>query len=182
MRLLLVQNHFQVDTGLVAEAIDRFDIEYELACSFESEPLPNPLGYTAVVVFGSPRSCYEIADDPGLLQVRDLVTDCVEADKPVLGLCFGAQMLAYVLGGEVYRHTELELGPCDIALTADGMKSPAFAGFPERFMMPECHFDTFDLPKGARHLARSEVCANQAFAAGPHLGLQFHGKRGKGIR
>lgn len=174
MRLLLVQNHPVVDAGLVAEALDRREIEYDAAKSFEQESLPDPFGYTAVVIFGSPESCCAIADHPALLRVRDLVTDCVAADKPVLGLCFGAQVLAYVLGGDVHRHTQLELGRCEVSLTSAGVTSSVFAGFPKRFEMPQCHFDTFDLPNGAQHLATSSVCANQAFAAGPHIGLQFH--------
>ncbi len=174
MRLLLVQNHYHVDPGLVAEALNRLGVEYELAKSYNSEPLPNPLAFSATVIFGSPRSCYDIDENPDLLRVRDLVTDCVAADKPVLGLCFGAQLLAQVLGAQVYRHTQLELGRCAVTLRTEGRTSPFFAGFPEQFEMPQCHFDTFDLPQGGKHLAESAVCANQAFAAGPHVGLQFH--------
>jgi GMP synthase-like glutamine amidotransferase len=89
----------------------------------------------------------------------------VDADVPVLGLCFGGQMLARVLGGDVFRSDVSEIGWLEVrsndpALVPEG---PWF----------QWHFDAFTLPPGATLIAESDVCP-QAFVAGRSLGLQFH--------
>jgi GMP synthase-like glutamine amidotransferase len=89
----------------------------------------------------------------------------IDADVPVLGLCFGGQMLARVLGGEVFRGERSEIGWLPVRsqnprLVPDG---PWF----------QWHFDWFTLPPGATQIAESDL-GPQAFVAGRSLGLQFH--------
>ena len=89
----------------------------------------------------------------------------IDADVPVLGLCFGGQMLARALGAEVFRRTKSEIGwlpvrSTDPELVPDG---PWF----------QWHFDSFTVPPGATLIAESDV-GPQAFVAGRSLGLQFH--------
>jgi GMP synthase-like glutamine amidotransferase len=84
---------------------------------------------------------------------------------PILGLCFGGQMLARVLGSEVYRSDKEEIGWLPV-----GTRDPE--------LVPDCpwfqwHFDTFTPPPGATIVAENEV-GPQAFVAGRSLGLQFH--------
>jgi GMP synthase-like glutamine amidotransferase len=91
----------------------------------------------------------------------------------VLGICLGAQMLADVLGGVVTRHREKEIGWHRMHRTEE--RHPWLADLPESFTSFSWHGDTYTLPAGARRLAYSEACVEQAFAYGDHvLGLQFH--------
>jgi GMP synthase-like glutamine amidotransferase len=89
----------------------------------------------------------------------------VDADVPVLGLCYGGQMLARVLGGTVYRSDVAEIGWLPLR-TTDPELVPQGPWF-------QWHFDAFTLPPGARLVADTDV-GPQAFVAGRSLGLQFH--------
>lgn len=117
-----------------------------------------------IVVLGSDASAY---DDslPWLAMELAHLHDEVERGAPVLGICFGGQALARVLGGTVAPAPEPEHG-----LRTVQTLDPALV--PEGPWM-ESHSDAFTLPPGALEVARTEVCL-QAFTAGPHLGLQFH--------
>jgi GMP synthase-like glutamine amidotransferase len=93
----------------------------------------------------------------------------------VVGVCLGAQLVAEVLGGRVFRNLYKEIGWLPIELTEEGRRSPLFEGLPQRLDVFHWHGDTFDLPPGSVHLARSKGCAHQAFLyQGRVLGLQFH--------
>ncbi|QMV43443.1 type 1 glutamine amidotransferase [Cohnella cholangitidis] len=84
-------------------------------------------------------------------------------------------MLAELLGGRVYRHACKEIGWHSVRLTEE--RHPWLCDFPDQFHSFQWHGDTFDLPPGARWLAHSKACANQAFSCGEAervIGLQFH--------
>jgi len=126
-----------------------------------------------LVVLGSPLSVYQEEQAPWLSAEKRLVKTAIDRGMKVLGICFGAQMIAELLGGEVYRNGEKELGWHEVRRT--GESHPWLEGLPESFYSFQWHGDTFKLPHGAKHLAYSAACANQAFAYGDHvLGLQFH--------
>jgi GMP synthase (glutamine-hydrolysing) len=151
--------------GSVCPALDELGIEPRVA-SFVSAPdaVPDPAEADVVVVMGSSES----ADDdalPWLGPELAYLHRAVELGTPVLGICFGGQALSRVLGGTVGRAPRAERGFVDL-----GSLDPATLA-PGRWM--QFHRDAFTLPPGARPLARNDVCL-QAFAAGPHLGVQFH--------
>jgi GMP synthase (glutamine-hydrolysing) len=128
------------------------------------QPMPDPDDLDAVVVLGS----IESVCDHGVAWIapeRELVADAVARGVPVLGICFGAQLLAEVLGGQVFRSPTPEFGWREIASTAPAIVAPG------PWLL--WHRDAFSVPPGATELARTETCA-QAFVIGPHLGLQFH--------
>jgi GMP synthase-like glutamine amidotransferase len=94
-----------------------------------------------------------------------LVERAVEAEVPVLGLCFGGQALATVLGGFVERATGPELGWVELD-TRDPEQVP-------RGPWLAWHWDRFVLPDDVEELASTAI-GSQAFRSGPHLGVQFH--------
>lgn len=116
---------------------------------------------------------------PFLPRERALVGEAMTAGVPVLGICLGAQLLAYVAGGEVTAKSgETERGSCPIDLLAAAGDDPLFAGLTgyDELRMIENHQDSITaLPPGAVQLATSEVCHVQAFRVGAAAwGVQFH--------
>ncbi|MDO3411192.1 type 1 glutamine amidotransferase [Saccharibacillus sp. CPCC 101409] len=132
------------------------------------------LGHTdLLIVGGSPAGAYEDEKYPWLAPEKAFVREAIDRGVKVFGICFGAQMLAELLGGRVYPHSRKEIGWHEIARSAE--RHPALASLPENFRSLQWHGDTFDLPPGAVRLASSEHCVNQAYACGDRiLAVQFH--------
>jgi GMP synthase-like glutamine amidotransferase len=126
--------------------------------------LPTPDRFAFVASLGSAKSPNH-RDDRLVIEELDLIARCVDREIPVLGLCFGGQALASVLGGTVEVLDAPELGWHRIESAAPDV----VAGGP----WLQWHFEAFRAPPGAEELARSPVCS-QAFRFGPHLGTQFH--------
>lgn len=132
-------------------------------------------GLDGVILSGSPRDAW--TDDPVNHRLTEVVRHCQDQEIPLLGVCYGHQILARALGAKVGRHPEgLELGNTPVELTVAGQVSPLFAGFPERFDVLSSHADAvLDLPPGAELLARGRHTKTQAFSWGDRLfGVQFH--------
>ena len=127
-----------------------------------------------LVVLGGPIGAYDEALFPFLIPELKLVERRLEADRPILGLCLGAQIMARALGARVYRNPNgKELGWSALSLTEAGENS-VLGGLGDAAVL-HWHGDTFDLPHGAERLASTPQTANQAFAWGQRaLALQFH--------
>lgn len=151
-----------------------FKISYRDAW-FDDRPF-DPLEPDVLAVLGAPIGLYEGQDYPFIEQELQAVRARVENQRPVLGICFGAQMLAAALGSRVYKGPSFEFGWGPLALTEAGRGSPVanYDGLQRAAF--HCHGDTFDLPRGATLLASTSRYANQAFSIGPHLAMQFHGE------
>ncbi len=127
-----------------------------------------------VVFLGGPIGAYQEDAYPFLAQERALAERCLERDQAVVGICLGAQIMARALGAKVYPGERPEIGWAPITLSEEGRHS-WLAPLEETEAVFHWHGDTFDLPAGARHLASTEICRNQAFSWGSHaLALQFH--------
>ena len=116
-----------------------------------------------VVVLGSERTAFDDAV-PWLHGELSLVRQALAEEVPLLGICFGGQVLARALGARVYRLPEPEIGWVRLASQHPGLARGPWL---------EWHRDGFELPQGARELATGGASV-QAYAIGPHLGLQFH--------
>ena len=151
-----------------------FKIAYRDAW-FDDRPF-DPLEPDVLVVLGAPVGLYEADDYPFIEQELDAVRARIEHQRPVLGVCFGAQMLAAALGARVYKGSSFEFGWGPLSLTEAGRVSPVahYDGLQRAAF--HCHGDTFDLPRGATLLASTARYTNQAFSMGPHLAMQFHGE------
>ncbi len=136
--------------------------------------LPQPEAVDCLVILGGPMSAWDDAGYPWLRAEKYLLETFIRAERPVLGICLGAQLLADVLGARVYPGEHSEIGWFPVSATQQSRAHPLGAVLPKRFDTFLWHGDTFDLPAGAVHLASSEVVPHQAFAWGRALGLQFH--------
>jgi GMP synthase-like glutamine amidotransferase len=164
MRALLLQHEEATPPGLVTEWLGEHDASVETFRIDVDDREVDPTGFDLIVSLGSEFAAFDDSKSFVLREAR-LMRRAVDADVPVLGLCFGGQMLARVLGGEVSRGTESEIGWLPVR-----SKDPELVPEGPWF---QWHFDTFTLPPGATLIAESDV-APQAFVAGRSLGLQFH--------
>jgi GMP synthase (glutamine-hydrolysing) len=126
-----------------------------------------------VVVLGAPIGAGDEETYPFLADELALVRHRLEVQRPLLGICLGAQLIARVLGAEVRPMGVKEIRFSPLTLTEEGKDSPLAA----LGTVPVLHWhgDQFGIPPGATRLAYTDVCTNQAFAMGRAvLGLQFH--------
>lgn len=142
---------------------------------YKNNRLPEIEEIDWLIVLGGPMNIYEEDKYPWLTAEKTFIRKAVESNKTVVGICLGAQLIADVLGAKVYPGKYKEIGWFPIRLTQEARQSNIFGFLPEQFNVFHWHGDTFDLPAGAVHLARSAGCENQAFVYNECiLGLQFH--------
>lgn len=142
---------------------------------YEQEALPDITAFDMLIVMGGPMGIYDYHEHPWLKPEKKFIRACIDAGKPVLGICLGAQLIADVLGGKVTRNPEKEIGWFSIEVTAEGRDTAIGQLLAEADDTFHWHGDTFAIPPGAIHLARSDACEHQAFLYdGRVLGLQFH--------
>ncbi|QLF93466.1 glutamine amidotransferase [Pseudomonas sp. ABC1] len=126
-----------------------------------------------LVVLGGPIGAFDEAIHPFLADELALVRRRLRSQRPLLGICLGAQLIARVLGAEVRPQGVKEIGFAPLTLTEEGQAS-ALAALGDTPVL-HWHGDRFEIPPGAVRLAGTAVCDNQAFALGSQvLGLQCH--------
>lgn len=127
-----------------------------------------------LVVLGGPIGAYEDEGYPFLASELRLIERRLGAERPMLGICLGAQLMARVLGARVYPGEGKELGWSPVELSEAGRRS-CLAPLGDNTPVLHWHGDTFELPANVLHLARTPRYHNQAFAVGLYgLALQFH--------
>jgi GMP synthase (glutamine-hydrolysing) len=140
-----------------------------------NEPLPPADSFDLLVVMGGPMGANDDARYRWMKGEKLLIELAIERGKKVLGVCLGAQLIASVLSAKVYANSQKEIGWFPVELNPPNVRNHPLSVLPQRTTVFHWHGDTFDLPKGAAHLARSRACENQAFSVGNNvIGLQFH--------
>jgi GMP synthase (glutamine-hydrolysing) len=133
----------------------------------------DPLSPDIVAVLGAPVGAYEDSIYPFLADELRILERRLTAERPLVGICLGAQLMARALGARVYPGSAKEIGWSSIQLTREGQNSPL--RHLESGPVLHWHGDTFDLPKGAVRLASTPITQNQAFSFGRSaLAIQFH--------
>jgi GMP synthase (glutamine-hydrolysing) len=125
------------------------------------------------VIYGGMYNAYDTDRHPFLKEEYRWIGAALEAGIPVLGICQGAQMIAFHQGAWAGApdHGGHEFGYYEVTSLVEGF-------MPGPLVLAQAHFHTFDLPAGAVHLARSEMFENQAFRLGEKVyGFQFHAEQ-----
>lgn len=128
-----------------------------------------------LVIMGGAMSVNDEDRYRWLLAEKAFIRQWIEAGKPVVGLCLGAQLIASSLGASVHRNAHKEIGWWPVQAVAHVQPNIRLFDFPESITPLSWHGDAFELPEGAILLARSAATAHQAFQYGQTvLGFQFH--------
>ena len=171
-RIVLIRHEAEPVEDRVSAYLSAQGYDIRFYRPFRGEALPMDENIAGCVIFGGLYNVYDTSDHPFLLREYAFIQKCLDEDVPMLGICQGAQMIAWHLGAEV--------GP-----TADGLhefgyyelQPTAEAGdfLPGPMHVLQSHWHGFDVPAGAVKLASSEGFPNQAFRIGDKVyGFQFH--------
>jgi len=169
--VLIVLHQETSSPGRVGQLLERMGFSLDIRRPPLGERLPETLeGHSGAVVFGGPMSANDEHDY--VRHETDWMAVPLKEDKPLLGICLGAQMLVNHLGGKVESHPEglVEIGWYPIRPTEEGR---ALMDWPE--MIYQFHREGFTLPSGAVHLVEGDTYEHQAFRYGDNAwGVQFH--------
>lgn len=171
--ILAVLHQPTTDTGRVGQLLTSYGYQLDICLPCLGEPLPSSLDHhEAVIVFGGPMSVNDEETLPYLRTELNWIPTVLESEKPYLGICLGAQLLAKALGAKVCDHpSEIrEIGYFPITPTLEGREY-----FQSLQYVYHWHREGFELPHDAVLLARGETFPNQAFRYGKSAyGVQFH--------
>lgn len=168
----------------VATVARSMGLEVIIHALYDGAPVPTTLpNGDLLLVMGGSMGIGDIGDAqwPFLQSEVDLLAGLLANQRPVLGICLGAQLMAHALGARVaplrvgdppVRHLEVGWGAVTFAVPPDADAS--LAGIHESEVVLHWHGDTFDAPAGARVLASTLACPNQMFRLGRSFGIQFH--------
>lgn len=141
----------------------------------EEQPTPPEGNYTGMVIMGGPMGACDDEQFPHLQQTVDLIHQFHREDKPIMGVCLGAQLIARAFGSRVYPHSVPEIGFTPINVIDATAPETWLQDCASDLQLMQWHFDTFDLPAPATLLMTNEACQHQAFRIGSKVyGFQFH--------
>lgn len=172
-----VLQHVECETiGSIAELLHAKDLSVRIIRLFDDQPAPSTLDSSSgLIVMGGPMGVYDQERFPYLTDERRLIEATVRANKPVLGICLGSQLLAAALGAAVKPSGTQEIGWHAVTLASAAKNDPLWSEIPTTFMALHWHGDVFELPAGAELLASSAMTPHQAFRYGKNAyGLLFH--------
>jgi len=174
-RIAVLQHFWCENAGVFEPALVRLGHQVEDVELFKGRAVPGKRDFDAWVVMGGPMNVEQTNRYPFLGPEKDLLAELIAEDWPMMGICLGAQLIASAAGARVYPQRPKEIGLFPITLCPAAREDPLFALFDDPQEVFQWHGDTFDLPAGAVHLARSDRFERQAFRLGRRVyALQFH--------
>ncbi|QBC43850.1 glutamine amidotransferase [Iodobacter fluviatilis] len=158
--------------GYLQSFLDKHGVPYRVFAIDAGDTPPRCAAeFSGVVILGSNAGVND-----GLAWIKReeaLLKDALRLERPILGHCFGGQLLSKSLGGEVRRNSVPQIGWGKVLVTKFD-EARQWLGDKRELDLFHWHFDTFEVPRGAKRMLFGYYCMNKGFALGPHLGLQSH--------
>jgi GMP synthase (glutamine-hydrolysing) len=175
-KILVLQHHPAENLGAISDALEEAALAWQYVRVFDGHPIPREVkGIGGLIVMGGAETVYQLDRYPYLRDEIALIEGALKADKPILGVCLGSQLIAAALGAEVRRAAHREIGWYRVRLSEAAANDRLMRGLPQEFVAAHWHSDVFDLPRGAVALASSELTPVQAYRYGEKAyGMLFH--------
>jgi len=184
MKIQVIQ-HSPINTlGTIQEYAEMKNHTIESIRFYDTESIPAIDSFDFLIIMGGPMGIFSYKENPWLKNEKKFIKQVVEAGKLVLGICLGAQLLADILGTQVYENKYMEMGwfpikavskPASHREKSQKEETEFLKGWPEEITVFHWHSQTFDLPEDAIRLYESKGCKNQGFIYNSRVvGLQFH--------
>jgi GMP synthase (glutamine-hydrolysing) len=170
--VLILEHQIPENIAYLGTYLKRNNIPFVVYNAERDKVFPDSINeYSALAVMGGSMS----ANDPLLTnrQAEILILQAMYRDIPVIGHCLGGQLMAKALGARVVSSPLPEIGWQKIEYIKDNIIDEWFGVDPTDVVI-HWHYDSFEIPVGAKLLASNKSCPNQAFSIGKHLAMQFH--------
>lgn len=176
MNVLVVEQHDQPSVGVVGETLRDLGAETQTVWGVRGDALPpGHREHDGLIVLGGAMSALDDDRRPYFPALTQLIREFSDADKPVLGICLGAQLIARSFAAELQLGGDLEIGFHTVTPTAAAAADPVLSELDRPLPLFQWHTDHYALPTGAELLATGERYVNQAYRIGRTVyGMQFH--------
>jgi len=169
--VLILQHQTPERPAYLATWLEQHHIAYRTCCA-AVEPFPTSMEpYCALAVMGGGMSANH--DLVSNRQAEILILQAMHWNRPVIGHCLGGQLMSRALGGTIGPSPQPEIGWHSIDYEDHPLVKEWFGSNPTPTVI-QWHYEAFTVPNGATRLAGSTHCANQAWAMGSNLAMQFH--------
>ena len=170
--VLILENQLPEKRAYLGTWLENKNIPYVVFNAETHKEFPSSMNdYSALAIMGGAMS----VNDPYYThrQAEVLILQCMYKDIPVIGHCLGGQLIAKALGAKVGRSPAPEIGWQQITYLDEPETKEWFGESPTDKVI-HWHYESFELPQGAKLLATNKSCPNQAFSIGKALAMQFH--------
>ena len=174
-RLLVIQHDLDDALNDLAAPLLDAGLMIDTWCTFRSDAPEEPLeSFDGVLSLGALASATDEDSTPWIRGEIAVLEQALARRMPILGVCFGAQLLARAAGGRVYRSPVTEIGWYEVDMAAEAAADPVLGSLGPSLHVFQSHYDTFDLPAEATVLGRTGELT-EAFRIGDRAwAVQFH--------
>ncbi|MCB4792064.1 MAG: type 1 glutamine amidotransferase [Elusimicrobia bacterium] len=173
--IFIIKHAVDEGPGLLGKYLQEKNIKHKIIELEKGERLPKTTdGIEAVLIMGGPMNVYEEGKYPFLKYENDFIKDVFKNNKPLMGICLGAQLMAKAMGATVRKAKKEEIGWDKVYLSSRGIIDPLFSGVDSVIDVFQWHEDCFSVPKGAVLLAENSICPQAFKVGGNSYAFQFH--------